>query len=95
MDEYDQNENLGIKKLENGSYIVDATVPINDIERELKIEFPETDYETLAGYILEHLQRIPKVGEEIIIDKFKFKIIAASKNRIEKVLVKVVKDNEW
>ena len=91
MDEYDQNENLGIKKLDNGSYIVDATVPLNDLERELGLEFPETDYETLAGYILEHLQRIPKVGEEIMIDKFSFKIIAASKNRIEKVLIKVVK----
>ncbi|MBT1247393.1 MULTISPECIES: hemolysin family protein [unclassified Thermosipho (in: thermotogales)] len=94
MDEYDQNENIGIKRLENGAYIVDATVPINDLERELGVDFPETDYETLAGYILEHLQRIPKVGEEILIDGFSFKIIAASKNRIEKVLVKVVEKNE-
>ncbi|SHH20424.1 hemolysin family protein [Thermosipho atlanticus] len=90
MDEYDQNENVGIKRLEDGAYIVDATIPINDLERELNIEFPESDYETLAGYILENLQRIPKVGEKIKIDGFIFKIVAASKNRIEKVLIKVV-----
>jgi len=93
MDEYDQNENVGIKKLEDGSYIVDATIPINDLERELNLVFPESDYETLAGYILENLQRIPKVGEKFKIGTFVFKIVAASKNRIEKVLIKVV-DNE-
>lgn len=94
MDEYDQNENVGIKKLEDGSYIVDATIPINDLERELNIIFPESDYETLAGYILENLQRIPKVGEKFKIDNFIFKIVAASKNRIEKVLIKVVDDEK-
>ncbi|MBO8160297.1 MAG: HlyC/CorC family transporter [Thermosipho sp. (in: Bacteria)] len=94
MDEYDQNENVGIKRLEDGAYIVDATIPINDLERELNIVFPESDYETLAGYILENLQRIPKVGEKIRIDGFLFKIVAASKNRIEKVLIKVVDDEE-
>ena len=94
MDEYDQNENVGIKKLEDGSYIADATLPINDLERELNIVFPESDYETLAGYILENLQRIPKVGEKFKIDNFVFKIIAASKNRIEKVLIKVVEDEK-
>ncbi|MDK2885880.1 MAG: magnesium and cobalt exporter, family [Thermosipho sp. (in: thermotogales)] len=94
MDEYDQNENVGIKKLEDGSYIVDATIPINDLERELNIMFPESDYETLAGYILENLQRIPKVGEKFKIDNFEFKIVAASKNRIEKVLIRVVGDEK-
>ncbi|QTA38022.1 HlyC/CorC family transporter [Thermosipho ferrireducens] len=94
MDEYDQNEVIGIKKMEDGSYVVDATVPINDLERELNITFPESDYETLAGYLLELLQRIPRVGETVRINGFIFKIVAASKNRIEKVLIKVVSDVE-
>ncbi len=91
-DEYDQSESVGIKKLEDGSYLIDATTPINDIERELGITFPETEYETLAGYLLEIFQRIPETGEEISVGKFYFKIVASGKNKIEKVLMRVMDD---
>ena len=91
-DEYDQGESVGIKKIKDGVYLVDAATPINDIERELSIKLPETEYETLAGYLLELFQRIPQTGEEITVGKFHFKIVASGKNRIEKVLMKVIKD---
>lgn len=93
-DEYDQGETVGIKRLEDGSYLIDASTPINDIERELGIKFPETEYETLAGYLLELFQRIPSTGEEIAVGNFHFKIIASGKNRIEKILMKVVEGGE-
>ncbi len=90
FDEYDQDETVGIKKLEDGSFLIDAATPINDIERELGVTFPETEYETLAGYLLEVFQRIPSTGEEINVGRFQFKIIASSKNKIEKVLMRVI-----
>ncbi len=89
-DEYDQGEAVGIKRLEDGSYLIDAMTPLNDIERELGIEFPDTEYETLAGYLLEMFQRIPSTGEDITVGRFYFKVIASGKNRIEKVLMKVI-----
>ncbi len=94
FDEYDQDETVGIKRLEDGSYLVDASTPINDIERELGVTFPDTEYETLAGYLLEVFQRIPSTGEEINLGRFHFKIVASSKNKIEKVLMRVVRSDE-
>jgi putative hemolysin len=91
-DEYDQGETVGIKKLEGNAYLIDAMTPLNDIERELGVKFPDTEYETLAGYLLEVFQRIPSTGEEIRVGNFYFKIVASGRNRIEKVLMKVIDD---
>ncbi|AEH51061.1 hemolysin family protein [Pseudothermotoga thermarum] len=89
MDEYDYDEVNEIKKISENTYLVKATIPINDLERELDVELPETEHETLAGFLLEFFQRIPSVGEEITVGKFHFKIVAATKNRIERVLITV------
>ncbi|MCD6450476.1 MAG: HlyC/CorC family transporter [Thermotogaceae bacterium] len=93
-DEYDQGETVGIKKVKDGVYLVDASTPINDIERELSIKLPETEYETLGGYLLELFQRIPQTGEEITVGNFHFKIVASGKSKIEKVLMRVINDGE-
>lgn len=89
MDEYDYDETSGIKKVAENSYMVKGTTPLNDIERELDVEFPPTEHETLAGYLLEQFQRIPSVGEELDVNGFHFKIVAATKSKIERVLMTI------
>ncbi len=66
-------------------YIVDAMTPINDLERELDVKFPETEYETIGGYLLEILERFPEIGERIVVGDFIFEILAAGKKKIEKI----------
>jgi CBS domain containing-hemolysin-like protein len=90
MDEYDYDEISGIRKIDERTFVVDGTTPINDIEIELRVQFPETEYETIAGYLLEHFKRIPNVGEEAVIGNLYFKILAVGKNRIEKVMIKIL-----
>ncbi|ACM23906.1 Hemolysin-related protein [Thermotoga neapolitana DSM 4359] len=90
MDEYDYDEVSGIKKIGEKTYIVDGSTPINDLEIELRIQFPQTEYETIAGYLLEHFKRIPNVGEEAVIGNLYFKVLAVGKNRIEKIMIKVL-----
>ncbi|HOJ88471.1 MAG TPA: hemolysin family protein [Pseudothermotoga sp.] len=89
MDEYDYDEISGIKKVGENSYLINATTPINDLERELDVQFEETEHETLAGYLLELFQKIPSVGEEIDVGDFHFRVVAATKNRIERVLMTI------
>lgn len=89
MDEYDYDETSNIRKISENTYMVKGTTPLNDIERELDVEFPETEHETLAGYLLEQFQRIPSVGEELDLNGFHFKIVAATKSKIERVLVSI------
>jgi CBS domain containing-hemolysin-like protein len=92
MDEFDEGENTGLKKVSDKEYIVDSKVPINDIERELDIDFPETDFETLGGYLLERFERVPRVGDEIKVNGFHFKILAASRSKIEKIRFTILSD---
>lgn len=89
MDEYDYDETSNIRKISENTYMVKGTTPLNDIERELDVEFPETEHETLAGYLLEQFQRIPSVGEELDLNGFHFKIVAATKSKIERVLMSI------
>lgn len=85
MDEFDEGEVFGIDRLNPTTFIIDSKVPINDIERELDVTFPETDFESIGGYLLELFERVPKVGEEMKVNGFYFRILAASKTRIEKI----------
>ncbi|PLV58328.1 hemolysin family protein [Thermotoga sp. KOL6] len=94
MDEYDYDEVSGIKKIADRTYIVDGSTPINDLEIELRVQFPETEYETIAGYLLEYFKRIPNVGEEAVIGNLYFKVLAVGKNRIEKIMIKVLEGEE-
>ena len=89
MDEFDHDEKLGIKQIKENVYIIDAKIPIADLERELNVEFPETEFETIGGYLLEIFERVPNVGEEIDVNGFHFKILAASKSRIDKIQMEI------
>ena len=89
-DPYDQEETNVLKQLD-GSYIVDGSITIYDLEEETDIKFPEErDYDTLAGFILETLTEIPIAGEHIAYEEMLFTVQAVQNNRIGKV--KIQKD---
>jgi len=94
MDEYDYDEISEIRKIGERTYVVDGGTPINDLEIELKIQFPETEYETIAGYLLEQFKRIPSVGDELRVGNLYFRVLAVGKNRIERVLVRIEEEGE-
>jgi putative hemolysin len=90
QDEYDEEETL-LKKLKDGSYILSGNVEIDDLTElypEVVMPFEKQDYETVAGYIINHIGRIPKMNEEIHIDNMKFIITKATHSRIE--IIKLV-----
>lgn len=87
QDEYDTEEHF-VKKLSGNTYILSGGVEIEDLIAEHpEIELPEesNEYETVAGYIINTLGRIPKVNEELLIDGHKFIISKATPSRIETI----------
>lgn len=65
-DEHDLGEPKRIQRLQEGSYLVDGLLPINDLASLLNVNFPEPrPYETLAGLILFELNHLPVKGERI------------------------------
>lgn len=88
-DEYDTTDRI-MKKLNATTFIFSGTVEIDDIVEQFpELGFPTDadDYETIAGYIIHHIGRIPKVNEEILIGRTKIIISKASPARIEMVRV--------
>ncbi len=84
-DEHDVSD-LIEKKISDNEYIFSGRVEIDYINEKYNLGIRESEnYETLAGFILQHNESIPKNDEELIIDHFKLKIKLASDNRIELV----------
>lgn len=86
-DEYDIIERK-YKKIDNNTYIFDGELPIYEIEKVLGVDIPEGDYDTISGYLLNELNRIPADSEKDIIvktDKIIYNIEKVKNNRILKV----------
>ncbi len=88
MDEYDPEENHIEEKGEN-EYIIEGITKLEDLETRFDISFGDTEFETLNGYLISKLDRIPDEDEkyEIEIDGYTFKIVKVEKNVIQSVLV--------
>jgi putative hemolysin len=65
-DEHDIGEMRRVQKLPDGSLLVDALLPVNELEEHLGITLGEgLPYDTLAGLILDRLGKFPEKGEKI------------------------------
>jgi putative hemolysin len=82
-----------IREREDGSYLVDAQIPFYDFlsrfERTEWMNEGEQDFDTLAGFILHRLERIPTTGDRLSWKEFQIEIIDMDGHRIDKVLVEV------
>jgi putative hemolysin len=79
--------------LKDGSIIIDASINIRDLYDDHSIAIPESpDYETLGGFIVASLQRIPQPGDEIRIDSQRLKIIEMVGKRIARVKLEKIEE---
>lgn len=88
-DEYDTES--PVIHLPDGSMIIDASLSIRDLSEDHGIELPESpDYDTLGGFILAQLQRIPKNGDLVELETMTLRIIEMVGQRIAKVKMEKV-----
>ena len=88
-DPYDQEES-NVLKQPDGSFIVDGSITIYDLEEETDIEFPEDrDYDTLGGFILDILTDIPQTGEQVEFNNMIFTVQTVENNRIGKIKIQI------
>ena len=91
LDEYDEDEDF-ISKHDDGSFIFDGMAPLEDVAEALGIEFGEEDYDnydTLNGFLISRLDRIPKEGEkpEVKYNGYLFKVLSVENKMIHAVRV--------
>ncbi len=85
-DEYDK-ETDKFKKIDNNTFLFDASIALYDVEKFLDIEIDEEDVDTLGGYLIKKLDRIPKDGEKPVVEteKVTYKIEKVKDRQIIKV----------
>ena len=86
-DETDR-EDLAVRRLRDGSYIVDASISIHDLADQHRLAFPESaEYETLAGFLITQLQRMPRGGEIVAYEDWRLTIVDMDGRRIARVKI--------
>ena len=85
----DEDEEEGpVKRMRDGSLVMDASVTIRDLQGQHGLDFPESaEYETLAGFVLSQIQRVPRGGEIITHGPWKLTVVDMDGRRINRVRV--------
>lgn len=83
-DEYDIES--PVIQMSDGTFLIDASISIRDLGEDYKIVIPESpEYETLGGFLLSVLQRIPKIGDTVEVEDKRITISEMVGQRIAKV----------
>lgn len=92
LDEYDDDE-IEYEILDDNTFRINGNMSIHDFEKIVKITIPEGDYDTISGYLIDQLGRIPKDKEKPVIEteNATYKIEKYKDQRI--YLIKVCKNN--
>jgi putative hemolysin len=76
----------------DNTFQLDGGFHVDEANEQLELNLPEGDYETVAGFILSHLGRIPNQGEQFKYHNLKFVVTEIQGVKIEKVIVTKEKD---
>ncbi len=88
-DEYDASQ-AWYKELPDGSYVVDAQMELDHLQEELGLDLPRSDYETLGGFLVTHLETIPQPGQIVEVGGVRLQVKEADERRVKSLLVDVI-----
>jgi CBS domain containing-hemolysin-like protein len=92
VDEYD-TESAKVEELPDGSYRINGSVPIDELNDLLGSDIPHDDWDTVGGFVLGKLGRVPVMTESVDHMRWTFTVEEVDGRRI--ALVKVTEDPEW
>jgi len=85
-DEYDV-ESEPIVDEGNGRFVISGKVNIDEVVKRLNVDIERGDFETVGGYLLSHIGRVPAIGEKFEIDGLSVEVLEAERRRINKVRI--------
>lgn len=89
LPDQDEHEEAGAVQRDDGSWLLDGALPIDQVARHLEVEdMSSNDFVTLAGMIIEELGHIPVPGESVTLHGWCFEVIDLDGRRIDKVLAR-------
>ena len=89
-DEHDDaNQTVMIAAQADGQYFVDALTPIAEFNQQFGADFPDDEYDTIAGYIAAAIGHLPETGEELTLGRLHFRVGHADSRRIHRFIVNI------
>lgn len=88
-DEHDRSRHV-INKTADGSYLINGTTTIRDINRYLELDLPDDNASTIAGLIMHESEIVPEIGQEFVFYNIYFKIMRKHDNQITLIKVKEI-----
>ena len=78
-----------IVRREDGSWLVDGLLDVEDLKTLLATALMpnESDYQTLGGFVVTQLGRLPRAGDIVVWGGFRFEVVDMDGNRVDKVLI--------
>lgn len=95
MDEYDEDEEY-IEETGDDEYIIEGITPLEELEEKLNISFEEEEFETVNGFLINKMDKIPDEDEEfeIQVENYLFKVLSVENKMIQSVQVTKVNSIE-
>lgn len=85
-DEYDR-ESPGVTRMAPGRWAIDATLRPSEVRRACEVELPEGEYDTVSGLMMDHLGRIPRVGDRIGGTDWSLQVRSMDGRRVDQVVL--------
>jgi putative hemolysin len=95
LDEYDEDVEY-IEDKGNDEYVVEGMIPLQELEDRLDIEFEEEEFDTLNGFLISRMDKIPEADErfEVSAYGYHFKVLSVKNKRIDQVKITRIKPTD-
>ena len=93
IDEHDDEDQM-VRSLSNGEFLVDGAMSISDFNEQFDLELPDEDWDTVGGFVFATLEHVPRIGESIDFDGWKFVAEEVEGRRIRQVRVSPLLERE-
>lgn len=87
MGDFDDDDQGEVVRLPGGAYDVEGTTPLDELKEALRIEVPSQDMRTVAGFLMERLGRMPRIGDRVSHAGYGFEVTDVQGPRVKKVRI--------
>ena len=91
QDEFDEDEELDIKKLDEDSYIVQGTATITEINKVLNIEIEKDGFDSIGGWMFFMLGMDIEINQSVDFSGYRFKVVEIDKFRVISIKIERIK----
>ncbi|MCB1432373.1 MAG: CBS domain-containing protein, partial [Alphaproteobacteria bacterium] len=82
---------VGVRPKPDGSFLVDGSVPIRDLNRAFDWELPDEEATTIAGLVIHEARTIPEVGQAFSFHGFRFEVLKKRKHQVTAIRMSPLK----